>query len=60
MREVFLVATISNAARQNEELLWYPFVALPEVLAVVCYSISGLVPARSELKKQQFEYIQGV
>ncbi|KAJ6588100.1 hypothetical protein B0H19DRAFT_1205772 [Mycena capillaripes] len=59
VREVFLVATIGNTTRQNEEVLWYPFVALPEVLAVVCYSISGLVPARSELKKQtEFEYIQ--
>jgi len=60
VREVFLVATISNSARQNEELLWYPLVALPEVLAVMCYSISGLVPARADLQKRpEFEYIQG-
>jgi hypothetical protein len=51
VREVFLVATLGDLARQNEELFWYPFVALPEVLAVACYSISGLVPPRSELKK---------
>ncbi|KAJ7118402.1 hypothetical protein C8R43DRAFT_934149, partial [Mycena crocata] len=51
VREVFLVATIGDTSRSNEETLWYPFVALPEVFAVVCYSISGLVPSRSELKK---------
>ncbi|KAJ7243577.1 hypothetical protein B0H12DRAFT_1310977 [Mycena haematopus] len=57
VREVFLAVTINNSARQNEEILWYPFVALPEVLAVMCYSISGLVPARAELKKRtEFEY----
>ncbi|KAJ7672379.1 hypothetical protein DFH06DRAFT_91758 [Mycena polygramma] len=64
VREVFMVATISNAVRQDKEVLWYPLVALPEVLAVVCYSISGLVPPRAELKKQQelqeFQYGQGV
>ncbi|KAJ7111376.1 hypothetical protein C8R44DRAFT_883181 [Mycena epipterygia] len=60
VREVFLLATINDSTRQNEEVLWYPFVALPEVLAVFCYSISGLVPARSELKKMEAEYIQGV
>ncbi|KAJ6453579.1 hypothetical protein C8R45DRAFT_1192825, partial [Mycena sanguinolenta] len=49
VREVFLVGTIGNLARQNEEILWYPFVALPEVLAVMCYSMSGLVPARADL-----------
>ncbi|KAF8189100.1 hypothetical protein K438DRAFT_1722263 [Mycena galopus ATCC 62051] len=56
VREVFLVATINNAARQDEEMLWYPFVALPEVLAVMCYSISGLVPAREDLKKSEIDY----
>ncbi|KAJ7672382.1 hypothetical protein DFH06DRAFT_979669, partial [Mycena polygramma] len=64
VREVFMAITVNNAARQDEELLWYPFVALPEVLAVLCYSIAGLVPPRAELKKQEelteFQYIQGV
>ncbi|KAJ7612333.1 hypothetical protein DFH06DRAFT_1147262 [Mycena polygramma] len=64
VREVFMAITVNNAARQDEELLWYPFVALPEVLAVLCYSISGSVPPRAELKKQEelteFQYIQGV
>ncbi|KAJ6631491.1 hypothetical protein B0H10DRAFT_1866104 [Mycena sp. CBHHK59/15] len=49
--EVFLVATISNSAKQNDEHLWFPLVALPEFLAVVCYAVSGLVPPRSTLPK---------
>ncbi|KAJ7612340.1 hypothetical protein DFH06DRAFT_1371418 [Mycena polygramma] len=48
VREVFMTATISNASSPS----------------VVCYSISGLVPPRAELKKQQelaeFQYGQGV
>ncbi|KAJ6453605.1 hypothetical protein C8R45DRAFT_1223178 [Mycena sanguinolenta] len=57
VREVFLVVTISDSARQNEEILWYPFVALPEVLAVMCYSISGLVPNKKNLQKiTEYEY----
>ncbi|KAK6974361.1 hypothetical protein R3P38DRAFT_2812103 [Favolaschia claudopus] len=60
VREAFLVATISNSSKQNEELFWYPLLALPEFLAVVCYSFSGLVPPRSELKarKADNEYSQ--
>ncbi|KAK7007681.1 hypothetical protein R3P38DRAFT_3325216 [Favolaschia claudopus] len=60
VREAFLVATISNSSKQNEELFWYPLLALPEFLAVVCYSFSGLVPPRSELKarKAENEYSQ--
>ncbi|KAJ6625191.1 hypothetical protein B0H10DRAFT_2161971 [Mycena sp. CBHHK59/15] len=52
VREAFLTATIGNSTRQNDERLWYPFVALPEVFAVACYAVSGLVPPRSELNKQ--------
>ncbi|KAF7319664.1 hypothetical protein HMN09_00307200 [Mycena chlorophos] len=55
IREIFLTATVGNGARQNEERLWYPLVALPEVLAVLCYSISGLVPPRAELKRRERE-----
>ncbi|KAJ7858460.1 hypothetical protein B0H13DRAFT_2076058, partial [Mycena leptocephala] len=49
VREVFLIATL-NSAKQNQESLWYPLVALPELLAVGCYSVSGLVPTRAALK----------
>jgi hypothetical protein len=56
-----MVSTINNSARQNKEGLWYPFVALPELLAVMCYSLSGLVPARADLQKHtEVEYIQAV
>ncbi|KAJ6453578.1 hypothetical protein C8R45DRAFT_847019, partial [Mycena sanguinolenta] len=50
VREVFFIATLNNSARQNEEQLWYPLVAVPEFMAVVCYSVSGLVPTRAALK----------
>ncbi|KAJ7111375.1 hypothetical protein C8R44DRAFT_632920 [Mycena epipterygia] len=50
VREVFLAATLNNSSKQNNEHLWYPLVALPEFLAVLCYSVSGLVPTRAELK----------
>nr|GAT44468.1 predicted protein [Mycena chlorophos] len=60
IREIFLTATVGNSARQNEERLWYPLVALPEVLSVLCYSISGLVPPRAELKKRERERELGV
>ncbi|KAJ7337670.1 hypothetical protein DFH08DRAFT_1015007 [Mycena albidolilacea] len=61
VREVFMVSTINNSARQNKEGLWYPLVALPELLAVMCYSLSGLVPARADLQKhKEVEYIQAV
>jgi hypothetical protein len=49
VREVFLIATL-NSTKQNQESLWYPLVALPELLAVGCYSVSGLVPTRAALK----------
>ncbi|KAJ7125227.1 hypothetical protein C8R44DRAFT_619682 [Mycena epipterygia] len=51
VREAFLTATIANSKKQNDERLWFPLVALPEFLAVVCYSVSGLVPPRSALRK---------
>ncbi|KAJ7230551.1 hypothetical protein GGX14DRAFT_583809, partial [Mycena pura] len=41
VREAFLVARLGSAATQNRELLWYPLVALPEVLAVCCFAVSG-------------------
>ncbi|KAJ7727585.1 hypothetical protein B0H16DRAFT_1590301 [Mycena metata] len=50
VREVFLTATLDNSTRQNDERLWYPLVALPEFLAVLCYAFSGLVPSRIDLK----------
>ncbi|KAJ7766352.1 hypothetical protein DFH07DRAFT_1058713 [Mycena maculata] len=51
VREVFLTATMNNSNKQNDERLWYPLVALPEFLAMICYSVSGLVPTRAALKE---------
>ncbi|KAF8207880.1 hypothetical protein K438DRAFT_1755275 [Mycena galopus ATCC 62051] len=51
VREGFLTATLNNSTEQNDERLWYPLVALPEFIAVVCYSVSGLVPTRAALKE---------
>ncbi|KAJ7676676.1 hypothetical protein DFH06DRAFT_976491 [Mycena polygramma] len=57
VREIFLTATMNNAAKQNDERLWYPLVALPEFLAVVCYAVSGLVPTRAALKEVDLELV---
>ncbi|KAJ7649040.1 hypothetical protein DFH06DRAFT_1421418 [Mycena polygramma] len=55
VREIFLTATMNNSTKQNDERLWYPLVALPEFLAVVCYAVSGLVPTRAALKEVDSE-----
>ncbi|KAF8189099.1 hypothetical protein K438DRAFT_1907359 [Mycena galopus ATCC 62051] len=55
IREVFFISTMNNSHRANEEQLWYPLVALPELIAVVCYSVSGLVPTRVALKRGDTE-----
>ncbi|KAF8888345.1 hypothetical protein BD779DRAFT_1524940 [Infundibulicybe gibba] len=49
IREAFTTATSSDVARQNNEHLWYPLSALPEILVVALYATPGLVPPRSEL-----------
>ncbi|KAF8892350.1 hypothetical protein CPB84DRAFT_1748770 [Gymnopilus junonius] len=54
VREVFTTVTVNNAAKQNNEHLWYPLYALPELLAVALYTAPGLVPPRSELPPQGF------
>lgn len=49
IRETFAMATVTNAAKQDNEHLWYPLLALPEILAVILYTTRGLVPRRDEL-----------
>jgi len=49
VREAFAIATVKNHAEQNNEHLWYPLYALPEIIAVILYATPGLVPPRSEL-----------
>lgn len=51
VREIFATATMSDLRKQNNEHLWYPLYALPEILAVAMYSTPNLVPPRSELPK---------
>nr|GAT52139.1 predicted protein [Mycena chlorophos] len=59
VREIFLVVTISDTEAENNEKYWYPLVAVPEVLAVCCYAISGLVPPRKELQRRMAELESG-
>lgn len=46
VREVYDAATAGDRSRANNEHLWYPLLALPEVLVVLLFAIPGLVPAR--------------
>lgn len=50
-RELFSIATVTNAPKQENEHFWYPFVSLTEILVVILYTIPGLVPRRSELQE---------
>ena len=53
VREIFVVATVSNTKEQQNEKLWYPLVALPEFLAVALYLIPGVIPPK-EAYSQNF------
>ncbi|KAI6016189.1 hypothetical protein EDC04DRAFT_2577849 [Pisolithus marmoratus] len=48
-RQSFFAATVNNTARQNDEHLWYPLAALPELCAVLLFAVPGLVPSLAEL-----------
>jgi len=50
-REIFMVATITDPAKQERETYWYPLSATTEFLAVCLFLVPGLVPPRSELPK---------
>ena len=49
VREAFATATVSDAAKQDNEHLWYPFLAVTEFLVVVLFSTPGLVPRQDEV-----------
>jgi hypothetical protein len=49
VREAFAAITLHNAAQADDEGLWYPFSALPELLAVLLFAVPGLVPDRAEM-----------
>ncbi|KAJ7291538.1 hypothetical protein C8J57DRAFT_1458358 [Mycena rebaudengoi] len=60
VREIFLAATMNSPDTQNAEYLWYPLVALPELLAVICYGFPGLVPTRSAIKTRESFFPRGL
>ena len=43
-RGAFFAATQGRVEVQRDEALWYPLVALPELLVVVLFAVPGLVP----------------
>jgi len=51
IRELFLISTVTNTAKQYNEHFFYPLVALPEILVVILYTTPGLVPRRAELQE---------
>ncbi|EIW84821.1 hypothetical protein CONPUDRAFT_141671 [Coniophora puteana RWD-64-598 SS2] len=53
-REAFFTATIHNTSEQNNEKLWYPLSALTELVAVILFLIPGLVPARKEIRDNNY------
>jgi hypothetical protein len=42
---------VTNTAQLDNEHLWYPLIALPEILVVILYVTPGLVPRRDELQQ---------
>ena len=50
IQETFAMVTVSNAAKQDNDRLWYPLVAVPEILTILFYTTPGLVPLRDELQ----------
>ncbi|KDQ62828.1 hypothetical protein JAAARDRAFT_45029 [Jaapia argillacea MUCL 33604] len=60
IRKAFFTATTGNSsamtqAKANNEALFYPLSALPELLAVCLFAVRGLVPDRRELKEREIE-----
>jgi hypothetical protein len=49
VREAFATATVKNSAKQSTEHFWYPFLAVPEILAVILFAAPGLVPRQDEV-----------
>ncbi|KAK1224547.1 hypothetical protein PQX77_012559 [Marasmius sp. AFHP31] len=54
IRQAFATATMSNLAKQYQEHLWYPLLALPEFLCVVLYALPGLIPMKTEAELPQY------
>ncbi|KAK2460711.1 hypothetical protein APHAL10511_007181 [Amanita phalloides] len=47
VREIFLTATLGKLSVEFNEHYWYPFVAVPELIAVVLYLIPGIIPPKA-------------
>lgn len=54
VREAFATATVKNSAKENNEHWWYPFLAIPEILAVVLFATPGLVPRQDEVPEPEY------
>ncbi|KAF9261780.1 hypothetical protein L218DRAFT_930319 [Marasmius fiardii PR-910] len=55
VREAFSTATMSDIAKANNEVLWYPLVALPEFICAVLYAIPGVIPDKEEARQRTEE-----
>ncbi|KIK64524.1 hypothetical protein GYMLUDRAFT_258936 [Collybiopsis luxurians FD-317 M1] len=44
VREIYMLATISSAVKQNREATWDPLVAMPELLCIALYALPGVIP----------------
>lgn len=55
VRVAFLAGTSHNSNSQNNEALWYPLVALPEMLVVSLFAVPGLLPTRAAILAKERE-----
>ncbi|KAL0562413.1 hypothetical protein V5O48_019674 [Marasmius crinis-equi] len=54
VRQAFATATMSNLSKEYDEKLWYPLIALPELLCVVLFSLPGLIPTTSKAELPEY------
>lgn len=47
------IANTPFLQQQNNEKLWYPLVALPEILSVIMFAVPGFVPSRDEIPEDR-------
>ena len=49
VKESFFTITLGDLSVQDNELLFYPFSAATELVAVMIFAVPGLAPMRTEL-----------
>jgi len=54
VREAFATATVKNSAKEANEHWWYPFLVVPEILAVILFAAPGLVPRQDEVPEPEY------